>query len=81
MFVAALSPGEVEIGFQQVSELAHFPGIDYVAPALPTLQTVTVSSSGMQIGAKSVDAAKAWITFLKSPAAAAVFRSKSMEPA
>jgi len=76
-----LAGGEVEIGFQQVSELSHYPGIDYVGPLPADIQNVTVFSSGMQIGAKQVDAAKAWITFLTSPAAAAVFRSKSMEPA
>ena len=76
-----LAKGEVELGFQQVSELAHFPGIDYVGPLPAEIQNVTVFASGVQIGAKAVDSAKAWITFLTSPAAAAVFRSKSMEPA
>ena len=27
-----IANGEVEIGFQQVSELIHFPGVDYVGP-------------------------------------------------
>jgi molybdate transport system substrate-binding protein len=82
VFVGSIiASGEVEIGFQQVSELAHYPGIDYIGPLPADIQNVTVFSSGMQIGAKSVDAAKAWITFLTSPAAAAVFKSKSMEPA
>jgi molybdate transport system substrate-binding protein len=76
-----LASGEVEIGFQQVSELAHYPGIDFVGPLPADVQNVTVFSSGMQIGAKPGDAAKAWITFLTSPTAAAVFRSRSMEPA
>ena len=76
-----ITSGEVEIGFQQVSELAHYPGIDYVGPLPADIQNVTVFSSGMQIGAKSVDAANAWVAFLISPAAAPVFRSKSMEPA
>ena len=82
VFVGSIiASGEVEIGFQQVSELAHYPGIDYVGPLPADIQNVTVFSSGMQIGAKSVDAANAWVTFLISPAAAAVFKSKSMEPA
>ena len=76
-----LARGEVEIGFQQVSELTHFPGIDYVGPLPVDVQLVTVFSSGMQIGAKARDAARAWVTFLTSPAAAAVFRSKDLEPA
>src|SRR5262245_33367160 len=82
VFVGSIiASGEVEIGFQQVSELAHYPGIDYIGPLPADIQTVTVFSSGLHVGAKSVDAAKAWITFLTSPAAAAVFKSKSMEPA
>jgi molybdate transport system substrate-binding protein len=82
VFVGSIiASGEVEIGFQQVSELAHYPGIEYVGPLPADIQLVTVFSSGMQIGAKSVDAARAWIAFLTSPAAAEVFKSKSMEPA
>lgn len=82
VFVGSIiASGEVEIGFQQISELAHYPGIDYVGPLPADIQNVTVFSSGMQTGATSVDAAKAWITFLRSPGAAVVFRSKSMEPA
>jgi molybdate transport system substrate-binding protein len=82
VFVGSIiASGEAEIGFQQVSELAHYPGIDYVGPLPADIQSITVFSSGVQTGAKSVDAAKAWITFLISPAAAAVFKSKSMEPA
>jgi molybdate transport system substrate-binding protein len=81
VFVGSIvASGEVEMGFQQVSELAHFAGIDYVGPLPADVQHVTVFSSGMQIGTTSVEAAKAWITFLTSPAAEAVFRSKSMDP-
>jgi molybdate transport system substrate-binding protein len=76
-----LANGTVEIGFQQVSELAHYPGIDYVGPLPADIQSVTVFSSGMPVTATSVDAARAWTAFLTSPAAAAVFRSRSMEPA
>jgi molybdate transport system substrate-binding protein len=82
VFVGSMiASGDVEIGFQQVSELAHFAGVDYVGPIPADIQNVTVFSSGMHSGARSVDAAKAWTAFLTSPAAAAVFRSKSMEPA
>ncbi len=82
VFVGSMiASGEVEIGFQQVSELAHFPGIDYVGPLPSDIQHVTVFSSGMHRAATSADAARAWTAFLTSPAGAAVFRSKSMEPA
>jgi molybdate transport system substrate-binding protein len=82
VFVGSIiASGDVEIGFQQISELAHYPGIDYVGPLPADIQNVTVFSSGTHIQAVSVDAAGAWVSFLTSPAAAAVFRSKSMEPA
>src|SRR5262249_39967942 len=33
VFVGSIiANGEVELGFQQVSELSHFPGLDYVGP-------------------------------------------------
>jgi molybdate transport system substrate-binding protein len=72
--------GEAEIGFQQVSELAHFPGVDFVGPLPADIQEITVFSSGIQVGAKQVDAANAWIKFLTAPAAAPTFKSKGLEP-
>jgi len=43
--------GGAEIGFQQVSELVHIPGIDYIGPLPPDIQCVTVFSCGLQSGA------------------------------
>jgi molybdate transport system substrate-binding protein len=81
IFVGTLvASGEAEIGFQQVSELAHFPGADYVGPLPADIQEITVFSSGIQVGARQVDAAKDWIKFLTAPAAAAAFKSKGLEP-
>lgn len=82
VFVGSIiASGDVEIGFQQISELAHYPGIDYVGPLPADIQNVTVFSSGIHTQAVSSDAARAWVSFLTSRAAAAVFRSKSMDPA
>jgi molybdate transport system substrate-binding protein len=72
--------GEAEIGFQQVSELAHFPGVDFVGPLPADIQEVTVFSSGIQVGAKEPEAAKAWVKFLTSPGAAPVFKKVGLEP-
>jgi molybdate transport system substrate-binding protein len=81
MVGSLLTSGQAEIGFQQESELAHYPGIDYVGPIPADIQNVTVFSGGLQVGAESPDAARAWIAFLTSAQAAQVFRSKSMQPA
>ena len=73
--------GEVEIGFQQVSELLPVPGIDYVGPLPPEIQETTVFSAGIPATASQPDAARALIDYLKSPAAAATIRTCGMEPA
>src|SRR5437773_7373554 len=82
VFVGTLIPsGETEIGFQQISELVHFPGIDYVGPLPGELQRMTVFSAGVHAGAKQADAAKALVRFITAPAAAAVIRKHGLEPA
>jgi molybdate transport system substrate-binding protein len=75
-----VADGTAEIGFQQVSELAHFPGVDFVGPLPADIQEITVFSAGIQVGAKQVDAAKDWVKFLTAPAAASAFKSKGLEP-
>jgi len=82
VFVGTLiASGETEIGFQQISELAHFPGIDYVGPLPAELQLMTVFSAGIHSGAKQADAARALVKFLTAPAAAPVIRKHGLEPA
>jgi molybdate transport system substrate-binding protein len=79
IFVGSIvANGEAEIGFQQVSELSHFPGVDFVGPLPADIQQITVFSSGIQVGAKQVDAANAWVKFLTAPAAAPAFTSRGL---
>ena len=75
-----LARGEAEIGFQQVSELVHAGGIDYLGPLSPDVQQITVFSSGICISAKEPVAAKALVMHLKSPAAMPIIRKNGMEP-
>jgi molybdate transport system substrate-binding protein len=76
-----LASGEAEIGFQQVPELVHFAGIDYIGPLPEALQKLTVFSTGVHAGAKQADAAKALVKFITAPAAAPVIRKHGLEPA
>lgn len=71
--------GEVEIGFQALAELLPIAGIDVVALP-PEVQHMTMFSSGILVGAKAPDAAKAFVDFLKSPAAVPLMRQKGLEP-
>ena len=72
--------GEVEIGFQQVSEMSQFPGVDYVGPLPADIQKMTIFASGIAANAKQVEAAKAWVKFLTAPRAAEAFKKRGMEP-
>ena len=75
-----IANGEAEIGFQQVSELSHFAGVDYVGPLPAEIQQFTIFSSGIIAGTKEADAAKALVNFITAPAAAAAFKRIGMEP-
>jgi molybdate transport system substrate-binding protein len=82
VFVGTLiATGEAEIGFQQISELVHFAGIDYVGPLPGELQRMTVFSAGIHSGARQADTARALLKFLTAPAAAPVIRKHGLEPA
>src|SRR5258708_10202775 len=72
--------GDAEIGFQQISELRPFPGVDIVGPLPSELQTVTVFSAGIATVSKQPDAGKALVKFLASPAASAAIVKSGMEP-
>jgi len=81
VFVGTLiANGEAEIGFQQISELVHFAGIDYVGPLPGNLQRMTMFSTGIHAGAKQPEAAKALVKFITAPSAASVIRKHGLEP-
>jgi molybdate transport system substrate-binding protein len=75
-----IASGEAEIGFQQVSELIRFPGIDYLGPLPAEIQETTVFAAGLHPAATQTEAAKALVKFLTSPAAVPVIKSTGMEP-
>jgi molybdate transport system substrate-binding protein len=81
VFVGSIiASGEVEIGFQQISELSQFQGVDYVGPLPADIQEYTTFSSGIMKDAKEAEPARALVRFLTAPDAAPVYRKKGMEP-
>jgi molybdate transport system substrate-binding protein len=81
VFVGSIiASGEAEIGFQQVSELLNFPGLDYLGPLPTDIQFVTVFSGGIIVGAKEAEPARALLKFITAPAAAPAFTKRGMEP-
>jgi molybdate transport system substrate-binding protein len=82
VFVGTLiATGETEVGFQQISELVHFDGIDYVGPLPGDLQRMTMFSTGIHASAKQAEAARALVKYITAPAAAPVIRKHGLEPA
>lgn len=75
-----IAKGEAEIGFQQVSELIHEPGIEYLGPLPADVNKVTVFAAGIHSGSPDTTGAKALIQYLTSPAASQTIRQHGMEP-
>ena len=73
--------GDVELGFQQLSELMNMPGIDVIGLLPSEIQAETVFSAAVCTASSCPAAAKALLSFLASPGADATKRRHGMEPA
>jgi molybdate transport system substrate-binding protein len=74
-----LVSGEVDLGVQQIPELIFISGLDLVGPLPGDLQATTVFAAGVPSNAKEPNAARALITFLRSPEATSAFKRKGFE--
>lgn len=82
VFVGTLiAKSEVDIGFQQVSELSHYPGVDYLGPIPESVQRYTMFSSGIIANAKEADAARALVKFITAPNAGEAYKKRGLDPA
>jgi molybdate transport system substrate-binding protein len=77
---AVVARGEAEIGFQQVSELIHVAGVTYVGTIPVELDGGFSFAGAITSTAKQPDAARALLTFLMSPEAAAVILKAGLTP-
>lgn len=71
--------GEVELGFQQLSELMNLPGIDVLGPLPPAIQIITTFSGAVAQAATRPDAARALLAFMASPAVTAIKQKNGMD--
>ena len=69
---AVVARGELEIGFQQVSELLHVPGVTFVGALPAELQPGFTFAGAITTAARQPDAALALLRFLASPETAAI---------
>ena len=73
--------GEVELGFQQLSELIHVSGIDVIGQLPPAIQLITTFSAGICTSSTEPDAARSLLDFLTSPQSAGAMQRHGLEPA
>ena len=80
-----LASGQVELGFQQLSELIHLEGVAVVGPLPPAIQITTTFSAGIPTRASAdsstANQVRALLDFMTSPLAAEYKRRHGMEPA
>ncbi|MGX7002227.1 substrate-binding domain-containing protein [Caballeronia sp. KNU42] len=79
-----IARGEVELGFQQSSELMYVSGIDMIGVLPPEIQVTTIFSAAICTictASAQREAARALLTFLASPDADSAKRAHGMEPA
>ncbi len=80
-----LASGQVELGFQQLSELLHVDGVTVVGLLPPAIQITTTFSAGVPTRASAdssrAEQVRALLDFMTSPLAAESKRRHGMEPA
>ncbi|MFD1711556.1 ABC transporter substrate-binding protein [Ottowia sp. GY511] len=76
-----VASGDVELGFQQLSELMNLPGINVLGPLPPAIQITTVFSGGVAATSQQPDAVRELLAFLASPQTQGIKQANGMETA
>ncbi len=72
--------GEADIAVQQISELIRVEGSELLGPLPAELDQVTQFSMGAVARNNAPEIAKAMLTYLQSPEAQAVIKSRGLTP-
>jgi ABC-type molybdate transport system substrate-binding protein len=80
VMISAGARGEAEIGFQQVSELIHVPGISFVGTIPAEVQPTIFFAGALTSSVQQPEAASALIRFLASSEAAPVISKAGLLP-
>lgn len=75
-----IAEGEVALGFQQLSELIHVPGIDVLGLLPDDIAISTVFSGAVVAGSQHAAQARRLLAFMASADAAAVKQAEGLEP-
>ena len=75
-----VADGQVELGFQQLSEMMNLPGIEVLGPMPPAIQIITTFSAGLSVTSGQPEAVRALLAFMVSPEVDEIKRRNGMEP-
>jgi molybdate transport system substrate-binding protein len=75
----AVARGDVEIGFNQISEIVAASGVDLLGPLPAAIQHYTVFTAGIVASSANPEAARALLAFIASPAAKAIMQTRGFE--
>ncbi|HYX67253.1 MAG TPA: substrate-binding domain-containing protein [Burkholderiales bacterium] len=76
-----VAKGEVELGFQQLSELIHLQGIEVLGPLPPAIQLMTTFSAGVSVKSSQAEAVRAALAYMASPEALEAKRRNGLSAA
>ena len=76
----AIARGDLDFGFQQMSELMPVPGIAHITPLPPELQKVSNFMAGVALSASDPALAARVIAFLASPENEKTLKATGLEP-
>jgi molybdate transport system substrate-binding protein len=75
-----VAKGEIEMQIGQITEIVISPGVDLAGPLPSEIQNTTLMAAGIITTSKAPDAAKALVSFISSPSAAAVLKARGFQP-
>lgn len=79
LLYGSVASGEVDIGFNQISEILAQPSVELAGPLPAALQNYTQFVPGIVTGSSQAEAGRALVTFLSAPAAQTVLKAKGFE--
>jgi molybdate transport system substrate-binding protein len=74
-----VAKGEIEMQIGQITEIVIAPGVDLAGPLPSEIQNTTLMAAGIVTTSKAPDVAKALISFISSPSAAAVLKASGFQ--
>jgi len=75
-----VAKGDIEMQIGQITEIVISPGVDLAGPLPGEIQNTTLMAAGIITTSQAPETAKALISFISSPSAAAVLKASGFQP-